>query len=133
MGSTDGGPRTTPAIHEGSVYVLTSYLKLLRLNATNGIVVWSNDLRLTYGCEVIGWQNAASPLVDSGVIHLNAYFCTSNLMALRTSDGSPAWRLEEGDRTHSTPVLATLTHGLVRVTNVNATAAAQFFIISEPK
>jgi len=108
VGSTDDGPRSTPTLVGGSVYVLTSYLKLLRLNATNGAVAWSNDLRLAYGCQVIGWQNAASPLVDSGLVYLNAYSCSSNLMALRTSDGSPAWRTEEGDMTHSTPVLTTM-------------------------
>ena len=105
VGSTDDGPRSTPTIDAGSVYVLTSYLKLLRLNATNGAVVWSNDLRLTYGGNVIGWQNAASPLVDGGLIYLNVNAGTSNLMALRTSDGSLAWRSQDEHLTHSTPVL----------------------------
>lgn len=108
VGSTDDGPRTTPTVDGGSVYVLTSYLKLLRLNATNGSVLWSNDLRLTYGGDVIGWQNAASPLVENGLIFLNANAGASSLMALRTTDGSLAWRSQNEAMTHSTPVLTTI-------------------------
>jgi outer membrane protein assembly factor BamB len=83
----DDGPRTTPAVEDGSVFVLTSYLKLYRLNATNGAVIWQKDLLALYGGSVIRFQNAASPLVDNGLIYLNANCASSSLMALRTSDG----------------------------------------------
>src|SRR5436190_14970427 len=108
VGRTDDGPRSTPTVDAGSVYVLTSYLKLLRLNATNGAVVWSNDLRVTYGGDVITWQNAASPLIENGLIYLNANCGTSTLMALRETDGSLAWRSQNETMTHSTPVLTTM-------------------------
>ncbi len=108
VGSTDDGPRTTPSLDGDSIYVLTSYLKLLRLNAANGAVIWSNDLRITYGGEAIGWQNAASPIVDNGLIYLNVNAASANLMALRTSDGSLAWRAQDEFMTHSTPVLTTM-------------------------
>lgn len=104
----DDGPRTTPAVAGDSVYVLTSYLKLLRLNLTNGAVVWSNNLVAAYGSSVIPWQNAASPLIDDGLIFLNANAGTSRIMALRTSDGSLAWRSRNEGMTHSTPVLTTM-------------------------
>src|SRR5205823_6610808 len=64
----DDGPRTTPAVDGGSVLVLSSYLKLYRLNATNGAVIWQQDLRTVYGGDVIGWQNAASPVLEGGLI-----------------------------------------------------------------
>ena len=67
----DDGPRTTPAVDGGSVLVLSSYLKLYRLNATNGAVVWQQDLRTVYGGDVISFQNAASPVVEGGLIFLN--------------------------------------------------------------
>jgi outer membrane protein assembly factor BamB len=111
---TDDGPRSTPAVEGESVFVLSSYLKLFRLNATNGEVIWQQDLRTRYGATVIGWQNAASPLLDSGLIYLNANAGSSNLMALRTSDGSLAWRSQNEAMTHSTPVLATI-HGIRQV------------------
>lgn len=111
VGFSDDGPRTTPAVAGGSVYVLSSYLKLLRLNASNGAVVWSNDLRTIYGGNVIAWQNAASPLIEGDLVYVNANCATSTLLALRTSDGALAWRSQNEGMTHSTPVLATI-HGV---------------------
>jgi outer membrane protein assembly factor BamB len=64
----DDGPRTTPSIDAGAVYVLSSHLKLLRLNAANGAVVWSTNLLTGYGGTLITWQNGASLLLDSGLI-----------------------------------------------------------------
>ncbi len=72
VGFTDDGPRSTPTVDGGSVYVLSSYLKLLRLNATNGTVVWSNDLRTIYGGNVIGWQKCRVTIGRERVIFLNA-------------------------------------------------------------
>jgi len=104
----DDGPRTTPAVDGGSVFVLSSYLKLYRLDEATGAVIWQKDLRALYGGSVINWQNAASPLLDNGLIFLNANCASSNLMALRTSDGEPAWRSQNEPMTHSTPVLANI-------------------------
>ncbi len=114
VGFTDDGPRTTPAVDGDSVYVLSSYIKLYRLNAASGAVIWQKDLRAIYGGEVIAWQNAASPLIEDGLIFVNANCGTSTLMALRTSDGEPAWRSQNEAMTHATPVLATI-HGVRQV------------------
>ena len=110
----DDGPRSTPTVDNGSVYILSSYLKLYRLDATYGSVIWQQDLRAVYGGDVIGWQNAASPLLENGLIYLNANCNTSTLMALRTSDGSQAWSSQNEAMTHSTPILATI-HGVRQV------------------
>jgi outer membrane protein assembly factor BamB len=104
----DDGPRTTPSVEGGSVFVLSSYLKLYRLNATNGAVIWQKDLTNLFGGTVIAWQNAASPLLDNGLIFVNANCGTSTLMALRAGDGSLAWRSQNERMTHSTPVVATI-------------------------
>jgi outer membrane protein assembly factor BamB len=104
----DDGPRTTPAVNDESVIVLSSYLKLYRLNATNGSGIWTQDLRTAYGGAAIDWQNAASPVLEGGLIFLNANSPSSSLMALRVSDGSLAWRSQNEPLTHSTPVLATI-------------------------
>jgi outer membrane protein assembly factor BamB len=104
----DDGPRSTPSVDGGSVYVLSSYLHLYRLNATNGAVIWHQDLTNIYSGSVIAWQNAASPLIENGLIYLNANCVESTLLALHTSDGSLAWSSQDEAMTHSTPVLATI-------------------------
>src|SRR6266404_3677653 len=104
----DDGPRTTPAVAGDSVYVLSSYLNLCRLNLTNGAVIWSTNLLTGYGGSMINYQNAASPLLDNGLLYLNANCGAGSILALRTSDGSPAWRSQSVGLTHSTPVLAAI-------------------------
>jgi len=104
----DDGPRSTPTVDGGSVYVLSSYLKLFRLNATNGAVIWQTNLVTGFSASVIPWQNAASPVVEDGLIFLNANAGTTRLMALRTNDGSLVWRSQNEAMTHSTPVLTTM-------------------------
>ena len=110
----DDGPRSTPTAHGDSVFVLSSYLKLFRLNRTNGAIIWVRNLVTEYSGEVIAWQNAASPVIENGLIYLNANCGSSTLMALRTSDGSEAWRSQNEAMTHASPTLATI-HGVRQV------------------
>src|SRR5688572_5324282 len=108
----DDGPRSTPAVADGRVFVLTSYLKLYCLNAINGAIIWQKDLPALYGSQVPDWQNAASPLVDNGLVILNG----GAPMAFRASDGALAWRAHDdiGVTTYATPTLATI-HGIRQV------------------
>ncbi len=108
------GPRSTPSLVDDAVYVLTSHLRLLRLNAADGSVVWSNNLRVAYGGEIIGWASAASPLVESNLVYVNLNTGDRSLAAFRTSNGSLAWRVENENMTHSTPVVTTI-HGVRQV------------------
>ena len=88
--------------------MLSSYLKLYRLNAADGSIVWQKDLRTLYGGTVIPYQNCASPLLENGMIYLNANCGTSTLMAFRAEDGSLAWRSQNEAMTHATPVITTI-------------------------
>ncbi len=110
----DDGPRSTPAVADGGVFVITSYLKVYRLDAVTGVEVWQKDLVALYGSAVIPWQNAASPLIANGLLYLNASTSSLSLMALRISDGSLAWRSQTEGLSHATPVLATI-HGVPQV------------------
>ena len=110
----DDGPRSTPAVADGGVFVITSYLKVYRLDPVTGAEVWQKDLVTLYSSAVIAWQNAASPLIANGLLYLNASTSANSLMALRTSDGSLAWRAQNEGLAHATPVLATI-HGVPQV------------------
>jgi len=108
VGATDDGPRSTPVLAYGSVYVLSSYLKLYRLNPANGMVVWSTNLVEGFGGSVIPWQNAASPVIEGGLVFVNANAPNASLMAFDATNGTLVWRAQNEEMTHSTPVLATL-------------------------
>ncbi|MBN9690790.1 MAG: PQQ-binding-like beta-propeller repeat protein [Verrucomicrobia bacterium] len=107
-GSTDG-PRSTPTVEGDRVYVLTSYLQLYCLRATNGTVVWKRDFLTEFpGTSVINWQNAASPLVVGDLIFLNSNVSGQRLMAVRKSDGVTVWNGQNDTMTHATPAYVTL-------------------------
>src|SRR5882762_9577957 len=55
------GPRTTPSVNGGRVVALSEQLNLVCMNATNGSVLWSNNLFSAFGASSIAWDNAASP------------------------------------------------------------------------
>jgi outer membrane protein assembly factor BamB len=112
-GYTDGtgsfnGPRSTPVVDGDRVYVLSAYLSLFCLNPTNGAVIWSKNLVASYGASNIGWDSAASPLIEGDLIFLNCNGSGHRLLALRKSDGSEAWKGTDYGMTHSTPVAATI-------------------------
>lgn len=104
----DDGPRSTPVVRDGRVYVLGSYLKLHCLEAATGAAIWSKDLRAEYGGSVIPWQNAASPLLEGGLLLLNLNAGSQRLAAFRLEDGSLVWRAHNEPMTHATPVVATI-------------------------
>ncbi|HYG35546.1 MAG TPA: PQQ-binding-like beta-propeller repeat protein, partial [Clostridia bacterium] len=105
---SDDGPRSTPSYREGRVYVLSSYLTLHCLNATNGVSIWKKDLRALYGGSLIGWQAAASPVIENDLVFVNCNTASQSLFAFRAADGSLAWRSQNAPMTHSTPVTANI-------------------------
>jgi outer membrane protein assembly factor BamB len=114
------GPRTTPSVKDGRVVALTGYtyhttipqpyMALVCMNATNGSVLWSNELVSAYGASTISWDNAASPCLDNDLIFVNLNSSTNNqnLAAFSMVDGSMAWSSQNENVTHATPVVATI-------------------------
>jgi outer membrane protein assembly factor BamB len=107
---TGDGPRSTPSVTDGQVIALSTLLHLVCLNATNGSVIWSNDLVSAYGASWIGWDNAASPCLDNDLVFVNLNTAANNqtLAAFRTSDGGLAWSSQNESVTHTTPIVATI-------------------------
>ena len=104
------GPRSTPSVKDDRVFALSGQMHLVCMNATNGSVIWSNDLVSLYGASEIPWQNAASPCLDDDLLFVNFNTSTSGLtlFALRTTNGSPAWSSQNESLVHATPVVATI-------------------------
>lgn len=107
----DDGPRSTPAVKDGRVYVLSSYLQLHCFEAETGAAVWSKDLRNQYGGVVLPWQNAASPLLEADLVLVNVNGPQNKIIAVHASDGTRAWIGPLDALTQATPVLATI-HGV---------------------
>lgn len=104
----DDGPRSTPSVDGNQVFVLASYLNLLCLGINDGHVIWSNNLTTSYGGTVIPWQNAASPLIENGLIFLNCNALGQSLLALHEADGTEAWKGQSDPMTQASPIAATV-------------------------
>jgi outer membrane protein assembly factor BamB len=59
-----GGPRATPTVSGGVVYVLGASGNLVALTADTGKQVWAKNLVTDFGGEVPKWGYSESPLVD---------------------------------------------------------------------
>ena len=59
------GPRGTPTIDNGDVFVLNQYADVVCLDAKSGTTKWSVNLVDQYGGKMMsGWKYSESPLVD---------------------------------------------------------------------
>ena len=104
------GPRSTPAVSDGSVYVLDHHLVLYALSAADGRMLWTHDLMKEYAGRNISWLNAAAPVVDGDRVFVAGGGPGESLLAFHKTTGQLAWKGQDEIITHATPLVATL-HG----------------------
>lgn len=108
------GPRSTPTVVAGKVYVLSSDLALFCLDANTGKQVWTHDLMKEFAGRNITWKNAASPLVDGNLVFVAGGGAGQSFLAFNKDSGALAWKSQDENMTHSTPVVASI-HGVKQV------------------
>jgi outer membrane protein assembly factor BamB len=102
------GPRTTPAIAGGRVFVLDAQLLLAAFDAASGEELWRHDLEEEYDAQPIRWQNGASPLVDGERVFAVGGGKERSLLAFDVATGELAWAQGTEAMTHATPIAATI-------------------------
>ena len=102
------GPRSTPTVVGGKVYVLSSDLALFCLDANTGKQVWTHDLIKEFAGRNITWKNATSPVVDGSLVYVAGGGAGQSLLAFNKDTGALAWKSQDEKMTHSTPVVATI-------------------------
>ena len=108
------GPRSTPTIDDGKVYVMSADLVLYALNEKSGSLLWKKDLIKEHAGRNIKWKNAASPLIEGNLIYVAGGGSGQALMAIDKHSGKVVWKGGNDLMTHSTPALATI-HGVRQV------------------
>ncbi len=104
------GPRSTPTTHGDMVFTLSSQLALRAFEAASGKVTWTVDLLKEHAGRNIQWQNAASPLLEGGLLFVAGGGSGQSLLAINPQDGAVVWKAFDEKMTHATPVAATI-HG----------------------
>lgn len=104
------GPRSTPAVDDSKVYVISAKLNVSCFEAAGGKKLWSHDLMSEFAGRNITWQNAASPLVDGDLVFVAGGGAGQSLLAFNKNTGAVAWKKHDEKMTHATPVAAAI-HG----------------------
>jgi outer membrane protein assembly factor BamB len=138
------GPRSTPTIFEGRVYVLGATGLLQCLGGASGKMLWSDDLRKRYGVadvengqvvdeQFVMWGRAASPLIVDRLVVVpggGPQGKAKNLVAFDLETGKLVWEAEnklpsgEADQiAYASPALATLA-GRRQILIVNESTAS---------
>jgi outer membrane protein assembly factor BamB len=98
----EGGPTSTPTIHDKSVYALSRWGDLFRFDAATGKIIWSKNLKKEHQVRVPGWGFACSPVIHEKLLLLNVGKAG---MALERDTGKLVWSSGDDEAGYSTPVL----------------------------
>ena len=110
------GPRSTPTIHEGRVYVLGATGILRCLDGSDGSEIWQRNLTtefdITNDGSGIAWGRSSSPLIVDEEVVVPAGGPSNgrkhSLVAYDRVSGEEIWRGGDRQASYSSPALATI-------------------------
>jgi len=103
--SGDFGPRGTPTLSNGRVFVFGSTGILDALDATSGKLLWTRNVSADANRKVPDWGFASSPLVIDDLVIVAA---SGTLAAYDAANGNKRWVGPRGLATYSSPHRATI-------------------------
>jgi outer membrane protein assembly factor BamB len=105
----DSGPRPTPAIQGGRVYVHNTDGYLVCLDLQTGTKVWSRNAKADFKSSGTWHGCVASPLLTDKALILNVGGTNAGgIVAFALEDGKTLWRVTGEKASGSTPILKTL-------------------------
>jgi outer membrane protein assembly factor BamB len=110
-GDTAGGgdgPRATPTVNNGKVYLLSPDLVAYCFAADTGKQIWKCDLVKEHHAENIHWESAASVAIDGDLVFLPCGGPGESMLGLNKETGAVVWKTGNEKITHSTPIVATV-------------------------
>lgn len=107
-GGPGDGPRSTPTVSDGMVYLISPELGVFCVDAATGKTVWKRDLLKEHEGRNIQWRSAASAVVDGDLLFVAGGGPGQSLLGLNKKTGAVAWKALDEKMTHATPVAATI-------------------------
>lgn len=103
------GPRSTPTVAGGRVYVLGAGAQLHALDAATGARRWGHDLVREFGARVPQWGVSTSPLIEGGLVLLDVGGRDGHsLMAFDAATGEVRWARGDDLPGYSSPLAVTV-------------------------
>lgn len=105
----DNGPRATPCIADGRVFVFGANGNLHALDFATGKSLWSADAQKGFGAERGFFGFACSPLVEGKALLVNIGGKNgAGIVAFDTATGKPLWTAHDEEASYSSPIAATI-------------------------
>ena len=105
------GPRSTPTVDGGQIFVLNQYADLVCLDAKDGEKNWSVNLVEDFGGKMMsGWKYSESPLVDGDQLICTPGGRDGTLLALHKNTGKKLWQTSDWTDSagYSSVIIATI-------------------------
>jgi len=111
------GPRVTPTVHEGLIYILGAVGHVGCVRASDGEIVWQHDLVREGAAQIPEWGLAASPVVWKNLVFIHPgaretdaegakpTSSGSCLIAFDRLTGKEVWRTGDDPAGYATPIL----------------------------
>ncbi|MCC7291117.1 MAG: PQQ-like beta-propeller repeat protein [Phycisphaerales bacterium] len=96
--NTWDGPRATPTVHEGKVYVVGAHGRLVCVSAEDGKLVWEKQFN-----HVPQWGYAGSVLIEGNLAVTSGGKDQGALLALDKSTGKEVWKAGDDPSGYATP------------------------------
>lgn len=104
----DSGPRPTPSIVDGKVFIHNSDGYLVCLALADGKKIWARQVKLEFNSSSTWHGCVASPLVVAQTLILPVGGTNSGLVAFAVEDGRTVWQVLDDKASASSPLLASL-------------------------
>ena len=106
--SRGSGPRSTPTVVDGVVFVLSARGTLLALDAETGDPLWRRELRKLFGGNLQDWGHSTSPLLAGDLLILQVGGGEGkSIAALHRATGDVVWTSFTDEAGYSSPILVT--------------------------
>lgn len=104
----DEGPRATPAVADGRVFIFGADGLLRAISLETGKRLWGHDVNTEYRVPQGFFGAACSPLVEGGRVILNVGGRGAGIVAFDAATGKEAWKATDDAASYSSPVAATV-------------------------
>lgn len=102
------GPRATPTIAGGAIFVYTGEGILAALGQSSGKVQWQHTVVADFGGEPADYGMASSPLVVDDLVVVSAGVKGASVVAYHAETGRVAWKSGDDTAGYSSPALLTV-------------------------
>jgi len=103
------GPRATPIVEGGVVYLLSAFAKLHALKVEDGTIVWTRDLMQDYKADLPQYGFCMTPIIEGDLVMLDVGGRKGHsVMAFNKTTGEEVWHSQTDKPGYSSPMPSTV-------------------------